>query len=481
VVGGWAVTTTEEESLPSSQDAPHSSDPDRTGRRMPRRTVAALAGLLLLVTASAGAGALLRPWRQLSSQVPLDTPPAAEVSASAPAAAHWLSTGIVPGTGTPSEPMIRRALLDLHLLTTSQGAATAGRSRMWRYVWPRDAAFVAAAFARTGHRDDALAVLEYLQRMPFGSQGFEARYLPDGSGAVPDTRGPELDGAGWVLWASGQLAAAEPDPAARRAIVTRLAPMIERCSAFTLRVTRQGRVLPPASKDYWEVPEQTVTLGVAAPLLAGLQASMRLHLALADTAAAETDAVAADRLAATIRARFGPGYPRRPGGDRRDAAIAFLLPPFVEGTPDPALLGAWRAVQIEAARPAGGLAPGAGWKDDGVSWTPETALFALTAAATGDRPTAQRWLTWLAAHRTAQGALPEKVLADGSPAAVAPLAWTAASVVLTAVVLDATAPESARSRPPTPDAVVPAPASPPNSGPVTEGTQTPPEIPSPGR
>ena len=35
------------------------------------------------------------------------------------------------------------------------------------------------------------------------------------------------------------------------------------------------------------------------------------------------------------------------------------------------------------------------------------------------------------AHRTSAGALPEKVLADGSPAAVAPLAWTAATVLLT--------------------------------------------------
>jgi GH15 family glucan-1,4-alpha-glucosidase len=176
--------------------------------------------------------------------------------------------------------------------------------------------------------------------------------------------------------------------------------------------------------------------------------------------AAEADAVAADRLAATVRARFGPGYPRRPGGARRDAAITFLLPPFVEGTPDPALLGAWRAVQLEARRPAGGLAPGAGWKEDGVSWTPETALFALTAAATGDRPTARRWLTWLAAHRTTEGALPEKVLADGTPAAVAPLAWTAASVVLTAATLDATAPGGSSPSPATPDAVVPAAAGP---------------------
>lgn len=39
-------------------------------------------------------------------------------------------------------------------------------------------------------------------------------------------------------------------------------------------------------------------------------------------------------------------------------------------------------------------------------------------------------LGWLATHRTGAGSLPEKVLFDGRPAAVAPLAWTAANVLL---------------------------------------------------
>jgi len=86
-------------------------------------------------------------------------------------------------------------------------------------------------------------------------------------------------------------------------------------------------------------------------------------------------------------------------------------------------------------RPAGGLAPGAGWKDDGISWTPETALFALTAAATGQQGRARSWLGWLQAHSTALGALPEKVLSDGSPAGPAPLTFTDALVVLAAAEL----------------------------------------------
>ena len=86
-------------------------------------------------------------------------------------------------------------------------------------------------------------------------------------------------------------------------------------------------------------------------------------------------------------------------------------------------------------RPAGGLAPGGSWRRDGVSWTNVTASYAMTAAALGDHDTARHWLDWLAAHRTANGSLPEKVLADGSPASVAPLAWTAAAVIIAADLL----------------------------------------------
>ena len=83
-------------------------------------------------------------------------------------------------------------------------------------------------------------------------------------------------------------------------------------------------------------------------------------------------------------------------------------------------------------RPAGGLAPGGSWRRDGISWTNATATYALTAAALGETEQATVWLGWLDRHRTAAGSFSEKVLADGTPASVAPLAWTAAAVLLTA-------------------------------------------------
>ena len=97
------------------------------------------------------------------------------------------------------------------------------------------------------------------------------------------------------------------------------------------------------------------------------------------------------------------------------------------------------------ARPAGGLAPGEGWKQDGISWTPQTSLYAWVAAGTGDRATAEGWLSWIDAHRTPSGAIPEKVLADGAPAAVAPLSWSAACVLLALDELDSRGALTARA------------------------------------
>ena len=88
-------------------------------------------------------------------------------------------------------------------------------------------------------------------------------------------------------------------------------------------------------------------------------------------------------------------------------------------------------------RPGGGLAPGGSWRRDGISWTNVTASRAMTAAFIGDHDEAMARLHWLDQHRTAAGSLPEKVLPNGQPASVAPLAWTAAAVVITADQLSA--------------------------------------------
>lgn len=348
--------------------------------------------------------------------------------------AAWLSLGPVPGKDTRWEDMVRTALLDVHQLCQPNGAVAAGAGSRWNYAWPRDTAFVAVALARTGHGAEALQALRFLGRVQLKDGGFEARYLLDGSGP-PDGRARQSDGAGWVLWALSEVARASGD----EGTPAELRSLLDSATTFVLTATDNGRRLPPPSPDYWEVPVRHTSLGTVAPLLAGLRASESMYAALGEPALAERSGAAAARLRAVLRQRFADGYERFGSswfvGGGVDAAVTFLMPPFAE-QPSPQVVDAWTRYQSDALRPGGGLAPGAGWKRDGISWTPETALVAYTAATSGRRIVAERWMDWLSVHRTGWGSLPEKVLADGSPAGPAPLAWTASLVILTAAELD---------------------------------------------
>lgn len=369
---------------------------------------------------------------------------------------EWLAAGTVPGAGTRYEDLVEAALLDIRTLTgaafedrrgvlrAAPGAVVAGWTDRWRYVWPRDASFVAAALARTGHIEDAVAVLGFVRDVQTDAGGFQARYLADGSG-VPDSRGVQLDGNGWVLWSAATVLDQIQDPAARRAALAELRPLVDRSVDHVLALTDAAPHLPPPSSDYWEVREDELTLGTVAPLLAGLEHAAALYDDAGEPARAAAAAERAAQLRTAVEETFRPdGYTRYAGdagpmttllgGNGRDAATAMLLPPFT--TALPGAEDAWLASAEEMARPAGGLAPGAGWKRDGISWTPETTLYALVAASSGRYELATEWLDWVSAHRTGSGAIPEKVLANGAPAAVAPLTWSSANVVLAVAALE---------------------------------------------
>lgn len=373
---------------------------------------------------------------------------AAGSAANAAADRRWLAAGTTPG---PSDlrQMNQQALLDLRSLTDPNGAVIAGSAPAWRYVWPRDASFVAAAYAATGHRADALRVLTYLASIAPADGRWQARYLADGSGRAPDRRGVQLDGSGWVLWATGRYVAdraddANTDPAATAAQVAPLWPMVTvSADAIVASLGKDG--LPPASPDYWERRERTLTLGTVAPDLAGLQAAVRLATVTGRAAEARRWADAASTLQAGIDRTFGTDGWHRSRGGEFDTAVTFTMAPFLATSPSPAAAvanlvprgtGVLDRAFAATRNSNGGVRPGVNWHRDGVSWTPETALFALAFASNGEPAQADQLLTWLSAHRTGLGSLPEKVNPDGAPAAVAPLAWTAALVLLASVELD---------------------------------------------
>jgi hypothetical protein len=341
----------------------------------------------------------------------------------------WLAEGSVPGVNPPERDAATRALLDLRMLTLPNGASTASWYGSWNYMWPRDGAFTAAAFAVTGHGEDAQRVLYFLARAQDHGGLWAARYRPDGT-AVADGRQAQLDSLGWVLWATWFLH--ETDPQAAK--LSTLWPMV-RLAADRAAGSLRADGLPPPSPDYWErgtsreqVPH-AATLGVCGPLLAGLRSAAALATAQGESDEAQRWDRSADHLAQGIARRFAPyGYPRSPlAGGQLDSSVTFLAPPF--GPPAPGVLAAVARTGDRLRLPTGGVVPGEGYGAE-VAWTPETGLFALAAAASGDLTGAKGWLDWLISHRTTLGSFPEKVDSRGDQAGVAPLGWTSALVVL---------------------------------------------------
>jgi hypothetical protein len=397
-----------------------------------------------------------------------------------PAQRRFLAAGTVPGQTRWQRQLAAAALADLRLLTRPDGAVAAAWYGQWKYAWPRDASWVAAALAVTGHSATALRILRFLARGVTPSGRFAARYQLSGA-PVRTGLAPELDDNGWFPWAVWVWYASAAGPGAgrdaagrgaagRAAVRNELAalwPAVSRSADYAMASLGPDG-LPSPSPDYWEQRASQPTIGTAAPLLAGLRAAARLAglAGVAGPGAAAAGgrfAAAAARLRRGITAAFGPGFPRYPaafGGpadyvalfgtgpgqgqagtaalsvlNGPDSAVTFLGPPFA--APDPVVSAAIARAARALTLPNGGILPGTTWHGSRTTaWTPSTGFFALSDAASGHRTAAVRWLAWLAGHRTTAGEVPEQVGARGQPVSVAPLAWTDAIVLLTLSALD---------------------------------------------
>ncbi|MEW6636339.1 MAG: glycoside hydrolase family 15 protein [Actinomycetota bacterium] len=339
----------------------------------------------------------------------------------------WLRMGTVPGKTGIERRIAARALLDLRLLTLPNGAALAAPDTGWDYVWPRDASFVAAAFAASGHHRESLRVLSFIASVQEPDGTWEARYEPVGA-PVLDGRPPQLDATGWFPWAVWFWYATAPPMERHRA--RDLWPAV-RAAADAAATSLGPEGLPPGGPDYWEIPTLRPNLGTAAPLRAGLRAAADLAARFGDAERAELYGWSASRLDAAIEREFAPhDYPRTTAPDSgADSAITFLAPPFAPPGADVRRAAVRAAERLEA--PNGGILPGERWpQDPTVSWTPETALFLLAEIGLGREKAAERRFAWLVLHRTKLGAFPEKIDGEGRPQSAAPLAWTSAVVVL---------------------------------------------------
>ena len=132
------------------------------------------------------------------------------IAAAARADRRWLARARPLGAGAPAWAvrMRERSLLVLRALTDRRsGAMAAGIRDGWAYVWPRDAAAAAIAFAGAGYRREARRISDFLASL---DPGAAARF--DGDRSPVDGRGAQGDEAGWIRAAA--LAAGRRPPRA---------------------------------------------------------------------------------------------------------------------------------------------------------------------------------------------------------------------------------------------------------------------------
>lgn len=343
----------------------------------------------------------------------------------------------IPTGGGRYVELARTALLDTYGLMRPNGAVQGAGSPYWAFVWPRDNSLVVVAFALLELYSDAWAALRYVYAMQEPDGQWEARYLPDGSGAVPDQRGRQDDGIGYTLWATWVTARLAPPEIAASELDALREPILRAVRAgCAVLDTETG--LPRTSQDFWEMDQPEPSLGVAGPLAFGLRAGADLADELGAGALAAQARSAADALLAAVARTYGPsGFQHFPSGGGRDASVAFLLPPFLPETVTPSgARAAWDATRTSMRVANGGLRPGEEWPDEETGWNTLLSVYAIAAAALGERTIAEDYLDWMDARRTRLGCLPEKITADGQPAAVAPICTVTSGVLIALALLD---------------------------------------------
>lgn len=283
--------------------------------------------------------------------------------------------------------LYERSLLVLKALTDRRsGGVAAGARQGWAYVWPRDAAAVAIAFASAGYRAEARRIVRFLLGLDLAAA---ARF--DGSGEPVDGRDAQGDAAGWV-------------------------------SAALRAVSRHPRLAPRAWRDRADYQEKDPGEFLANAITSGVSS-------------------------AHLRELFGTrrGLVRR-GDDPAsglDAAAAWAVRPF----PRPVLFPLVRRTLLRLAAQAGrfGLLPSENWSGGEDPWTAPTAWTAWSLAVLArrdrraDRPAlaqrerraALRLIAALRRAATPLGLLPERVDARiGAPRSTTPLAWSHAFAIL---------------------------------------------------
>ena len=339
----------------------------------------------------------------------------------------------------PYHSLVERSLLTLlQLCDRKSGGIIASPSTDpdYRYVWPRDAFYVALALDRSGFHAQPERFYRWCTAAQDRTGALHQRYF-----STPELIGPswgpawgeEIDETACVLWGMVEHLKLTGD----RGFLSEVWPFI-REAAWYLVSSRDhtGRVKP--SMNLWE-EEPTCHVYSEATVAAALNAASKA----ADELGYSREAQRWDRDSKAVRKHLlDTFWDERLGHFLRSAeprdeqvdisSLAISYPFGIIPDRDPRMVKNARAISDAFKFPAGGVGRfSSDTNYGGNPWIISTCWLSIHHSMVGDAATGRALLSWAASHATGLGMLSEQVdKNDGTVRSAVPLAWSHAMFVL---------------------------------------------------
>ena len=357
------------------------------------------------------------------------------------AANHWESLVLEKGSGQSSAPreLVERSILTLiQLCDRKTGGIIACPSTDpdYRYVWPRDAFYVALALDRSGYHAQPERFYLWCRDAQDRSGVLHQRYY-----STPELIGPawgaawgeEIDETASVVWGMVEHLRLTRD----RGFLSEVWPFIREAAWYLVSsVDQSGKVRP--TMNLWE-EEPTCHIYSKATVAAGLKAAAEAANELSYTREARRWDHSSELVKKHLLEAFwddGLGHFVR-GVDPKDeqvdiSSLAISFPFGIVPDSDPRMVKTAQALVDAFHFPAGGLGR---FPSDtnygGNPWVLSTCWMAIHYANAGDVAAARALVDWSASHATGLGMLPEQVdKITGAVLSAIPLAWSHAMFIL---------------------------------------------------
>ena len=342
-------------------------------------------------------------------------------------------------TNGPFRSLVERSILTLlQLCDRKTGGIIASPSTDpdYRYVWPRDAFYVALALDRSGFHEHAERFYMWCARAQDRSGVLRQRYY-----SSPELIGPawgpawgeEIDETACVLWGMVEHLKLTRDVG----FLSEVWPFIREAAWYLVdRIDHSGRVMP--TMNLWEEPPSRHVYSTAT-VAGGLNAASRAAMNLGYVKESKRWGNVSSSVKKRLLDEFwdeGLGHFVRTAEPRDEqvdiSSLAISFPFGVIPDRDPRAVKNARDLTASFHYPAGGL--GRFPTDDnygGNPWIISTCWMSIHCSLAGDAAAGRALLDWSARHVSGLGMLPEQVdKANGRVLSAVPLAWSHAMFIL---------------------------------------------------